>query len=354
MPEALSIGLYTSSLAQSHRKPPGVDVFVDRLAERLAHRGHDVSLFTYSPPAASRSYRLRELQPDSTATSRLRRMLVAPTRLNTLDTSGLDILHLHGDDWFYVRRRVPTLRTFHGSALHEARHATRARRRAAQYVTYGLELLASRLATRSYGVIPGDHVGYRTVGHLPLAVDLAAGLSRRAEGPPTVLFVGTWSGRKRGRMLYDAFLDQVLRRVPDARLLMVSDHCEPGSRVQWIARPSDAELAELYRSAWVFCLPSSYEGFGLPYLEAMAHGTPVVATTNPGSRFVLGGGRYGVLATEYELGREIATLLLDPGARSALAQAGLWRAAQFGWEDLLDKHEGAYRDAIATFRATRH
>ena len=153
---SLRVGLYTSSLPQSHAKPPGVDVFVDRLGEQLARRGHHVEMVTYSPPAAARRYQLRELRPGSTATSRLLRLTAAPLRLNTLDTSGLDVLHLHGDDWFYLRRHLPTVRTLHGSALYEARHATSARRRAVQYVTYGLERAAARLATGSYGVNPGS------------------------------------------------------------------------------------------------------------------------------------------------------------------------------------------------------
>jgi glycosyltransferase involved in cell wall biosynthesis len=280
-------------------------------------------------------------------------MLVAPAKLNALDTTGIDVLHLHGDDWFYVRRRVPTVRTFHGSALFEARTATRARRRASQYVTYGLELSASRLATRSYGVIPGDGPGYATCGHLPLAFEAvyAAREIDRASAP-TVLFVGTWNGRKRGRFLQEAFIRHVRPRVPDARLVMVSDHCDHAPGVHWAVRPSDDELAELYREAWVFCLPSSYEGFGQPYLEAMAHGTPVIATSNPGSRFVLDRGRYGILAGDDELGDRLATLLTDEPARIELANAGRRRAAEFGWDQLLDRHERAYLGAIEAFRSS--
>lgn len=351
--QLLRIGVYTSSLQSSHRKPPGVDVFVDRLAEHLARRGHEVTVFTYTPATARRSYEHHVLEPESTATSRIRRMLVAPVRLNALDTSHLDVLHLHGDDWFYLRRRTPTIRTFHGSALYEARYATRARRRASQYVTYGLELLAARLATTAYGVIPEDGPGYRTAGHLPLAVELREPDSAdrfHRTGPPTVLFVGTWAGRKRGALLHQIFRRDVLSRLPDARLIMVSDHCEPARNVEWLARPTDEELADLYRSAWVFCLPSSYEGFGLPYIEAMAHGTPVVATSNPGSRFVLDGGRYGVIADDESLGARLAALLDDEAGRTTLADAGLRRAHEFGWQQLIEQHERAYRDAMAAFR----
>ena len=349
----LHVGLYTSSLAQSHAKPPGVDVFVDRLGEQLARRGHFVVMFTYSPPAAQRSYELRHLTPSTTATSRLRRTFIAPIRLNWLDTSALDVMHLHGDDWFWLRRQLPTVRTFHGSALYEARHAHRARRRVGQYVTYGLELAASRLATQSYGVTPDNGPGYLTAGHLPLAYEAPPDRQSPRAERPTVLFVGTWNGRKRGRMLQQCFEDAVLPRIPDAQLVMVSDYCEPGPNVTWARRPSDDELAELYRSAWLFCLPSVYEGFGAPYLEAMAHGTPVLASSNPGSRFVLAKGRYGALAGDADLGERIAALLADAPTRTRMAECGRVRAAEFGWERLLDLHEQAYCEAIASFRGAR-
>ena len=348
----LRIGFASSSLPEPQRKPGGADVHVDRLAEQLARRGHDVCVFTYSPRPADRSYRLHRLEPASTTTSKTRRLVAAPLRLNTLDASGLDVLHLHGDDWFYIRRPLPTVRTFYGSALYEARHATRARRRASQYATYALELLSSRLATASYGIIPGDGPGYRTAGHLPLAVDLPAAASTARDGRPTILFVGTWDGRKRGRLLHSAFAGHVRPRVPGAELVMVSDHCEPAPDVRWVRRPSDAELAQLYRKAWLFCLPSSYEGFGLPYLEAMGHATPVVATPNPGARFVLDGGRAGVLADPGRLGDDLVRLLLDARARTSLAHAGRRRAEAFAWEPVLDRHERAYRDAIARFGPT--
>jgi glycosyltransferase involved in cell wall biosynthesis len=279
-------------------------------------------------------------------------MAIAPARLNRLDTSDLDVLHLHGDDWFYLRRRVATVRTFHGSALYEARFATRARRQVSQYVTYGLELIAGRLATSTYGVNPAPEPLQRIEGHLPLAVALPDRVSSERPGPPTILFVGTWEGRKRGRMLHRAFSRDVLPHVPDARLVMVSEHCEPGPGVDWVKRPSDAALAELYRTAWLFCMPSSYEGFGLPYIEAMSHGTPVITTPNPGSRFVLDGGRCGRIVAQERLGEEITSLIRDPGARAALAAVGRERAADFGWAALIDRHERAYRSAIARFGET--
>src|SRR5262249_19792519 len=151
-----------------------------------------------------------------------------------LDVTRLDVLHLHGDDWFFLRRTVPTVRTLHGSAFYEARHATSARRRAVQYVTYGLEHLAAGLATGSYGVNPDPGPGPGRTGPLPLAAALPAAWSPGRGGPPLILFVGTWEGRKRGRLLHESFLREVRTVHPDARLVMVSDRCEPARGVVWI------------------------------------------------------------------------------------------------------------------------
>jgi glycosyltransferase involved in cell wall biosynthesis len=76
-------------------------------------------------------------------------------------------------------------------------------------------------------------------------------------------------------------------------------------------------------------LPSSYEGFGLPYVEAMACGTPVIATSNPGSRFVLEDGRYGVITSDDKLGESVCEMLDNSRLRKDYTDAGLERAQHF-------------------------
>lgn len=347
MTDALRIGMFTTSLPEPDRKPGGVDVLIDRVARRLVARGHVVRVFTYSPAPAGATYDVQQLEPSSWRHRKPRRMLSVPRALNRVDFSGLDVLHLHGDDWFYRRRKLPTVRTFYGSALHEARTATRWRRRLGQSAAFALELLAARRATASYGLIPGDGRWYRTRGTLGCGVDVDLNDRAVDRAPhPTILFVGTWRGRKRGGVLAQAFADEVKPRVPEAELLMVSDEAAPALGLTWIARPSDDELRRLYRRAWVLCLPSAYEGLGIPYLEAMGMGTPVVATPNPGAEYLLRSGRDGRIVEVERLGEELVRLLTDPAARQALAQAGRRRAEDFCWAAVCDAYEAAYRDAI--------
>lgn len=351
--DPLRIAMYTSSLVQPGRKPGGVDVLINHLANTLSQRGHEVTIWSYSPPPPEALYRHEQLLPHSTATRQLARTLVAPLRLNRVLFGDAQIVHLHGDDWFFFRRDRPTIRTLYGSALYEMRHATRARRMISQAALVPLEALACLLATEAYGMIPGDGPVHRLRGYLPGAASADAGLASERSARPSVLFVGTWRGRKRGSLLRDEFQRHVLAAHPDAELWCVSDTCEESESVRWIKAPSDAQLEELYRRAWVFCLPSSYEGFGLPYVEAMARGLPVVATPNPGASFLTRDGRDGLLVADDQLGSTLAQLLGDAQRRAALTAAGRRRAAEFTWERAAERHEAAYRSAIERFCATR-
>ncbi|HKN94507.1 MAG TPA: glycosyltransferase family 4 protein [Thermoleophilaceae bacterium] len=348
----MRIGIFHTTLPEPGRKPGGVEVYVERLARRLAGRGHRVKVFSFTAAPADAPYEHVKLRPSLMARSRAARLLVAPILLNRLDTADLDVLHLHGDDWFLLRRRLPTVRTFHGSSLYESRTATSLKRRLSQALVYPLELLASRLATRSYAVAPGMPRLYRLHGMLHCGVDSSNGSLGRSE-TPSVLFVGTWEGRKRGRLLAELFEREVRPRVPDAELWLVADRGEPAAGVQVIRAPSDAELAELFERAWVFCLPSEYEGFGIPYIEAMSHGAAVVATANPGARYVLEEGRSGMTVTDGELAGALVEVLTDEALRRRLVEEGARRAREFSWDSSLASHEAAYEAAIAAWRAGR-
>jgi glycosyltransferase involved in cell wall biosynthesis len=128
---------------------------------------------------------------------------------------------------------------------------------------------------------------------------------------------------------------------------MVTQDAPPvvGPGVTVLGRLTDDELARAYREAWVFCLPSEYEGFGIPYAEAMASGTPVVATPNVGSVYVSDGGRAARVVTEAQLGSTVATLLTDAATREDLARLGLRRAREFSLASVVDRYETLYQGA---------
>jgi phosphatidylinositol alpha-mannosyltransferase len=349
----LNIALYNNRLTQQGAKPGGVQVFVDRLAIALAERGHAVTAFTFAPPNEPRPYDVEVLRPRRTADNRILRQYVVPWMFNFRPFgSRFDVAHLHGDDWFYFRRRLPTVRTFHGSALMESLTATSLKRKLDQSIVFALEQLARPRADAVYGVGPDSRLLYRADGILGCGVPIPA-RPPHPDADATILFVGTWEGRKRGALLHRVFHEQVRPVLPNARLWMVSDYAEEGEGVTWLPHPSDAELADLYRRAWVFCLPSSYEGFGIPYVEALANGLAVVATHNSGADYVLAAGRYGLIVEPDDLGDALVRALTDDGLRGRLAIAAAERVKDYSWDRLIGQYEQAYELAISRFHA-RH
>lgn len=124
-----------------------------------------------------------------------------------------------------------------------------------------------------------------------------------------------------------------------------------GHRVRFVSGLSPTELAELMASAEVACVPSLYEGFSLPAIEAMASGTPLVASDAGALPEVVGrDGRCGVLvppADSAALGAALGALLADPSRREAMGRAARQRAVdRFRWTVTARATAVAYRRAI--------
>ena len=120
--------------------------------------------------------------------------------------------------------------------------------------------------------------------------------------------------------------------------------------------PTDA-LVHLYRRATLVAVPSRYEGFGLPAAEAMACGTPVVATAAGALPEVVGVGGGGVLVPPdcpEALAKGIATLLEQPEARAELGARGRDRVvAAYAWPRVAEATAAVYADVVTEFRRAR-
>jgi glycosyltransferase involved in cell wall biosynthesis len=321
----------------------GVGYQVHTLANALVDRGHEVTVFSSCGPSDGARYRTETVPLGGS-----NRTFKFALRLRHVDWAPYDVLHAHGDDYWLWRRRVPAhVRTLHGSCFSEALRIRGTRERLRMVLLGFSEVLASLVADRTVVVSHGTRrwlPWVRTV--VPNGVDLARFRPGVRSAQPSVLFVGTYLRRKRGKLLADVFEESVLPALPASELWMVSEDAPPRRGVKVLGRVSDDELAALYGRAWLFCLPSTFEGFGIPYVEAMASGCPVVATPNPGAVEVMDNGRLGLVVDEQKLGETIVRLLRSPEERDRLARDGRRAAARYDIHAVAAAYESIYRGLV--------
>lgn len=168
---------------------------------------------------------------------------------------------------------------------------------------------------------------------------------------PFILFVGKPEKRKNIRNLLRAFAR--IRRVDNLphKLLLIGmalpgqsfddDILEMGleEAVVKVGYASLEELVMAYNACELFVYPSSYEGFGLPVLEAMACGAPVIALDNTAlPEFAEGVATLLPNARVETLAHSISTLLADPGRRKKMSEAGPKRATEYDWRRIARRY----------------
>lgn len=348
----LAIGVLSYGLPIVGAKRGGIERVAHELADGLAGRGHHVVVFSHDARPATARYEVRPLPWRTFVNTWLGRRVTMGYLGNALmalpDFRGLDVLMAHGDSLLLPLRRRPFVRVVHGSAWEEARSATSVGRFLLQSGVFLQELLGAAAHRASVGVSENTRRSNPFVRLVvPNGVNRAVFRPDPAERAPypMVLSVGAMTGRKRGGWLLERFEAEIRPQLPGAQLHFVSAPGPVRPNVVYHQGVSDAELARLYRQAWVYASPSTYEGFGLPYIEAMACGTPVVATPNAGSREVLAGGA-GVLVEDGAFARTVLDLLTNAARRHALVTTGLQRAATYDMERVLDDYERILLDLV--------
>jgi glycosyltransferase involved in cell wall biosynthesis len=342
----LRIAMIAYFLPVVGRKVGGVDRVAHDLADGLARRGHQVVVWSYDPRPERARYDVRPLPFRRFARSWLGKRLTMGYLGNllplALDWRGADVILANGDSWVLPVLGKPVVRVMYGSALAEALSASSPWRAVHQLGVYFQELLTGFLQPDCVGISQNTRRHNPFVRRvIPLGIDMEKFFpdpAARATGP-TILCVATLQGRKRGSLMLEWFTRHIRPRHPEASLWMVSTPGPELPGVRYFHGIDDAHLVRLYREAWVYASPSRYEGFGLPYVEAMASGTPVVASPNPGSREVLGEGRYGVLAEDAAFPAAVNALLGDAAARQEWTRRGLEQAREYSRSAMIDRYE---------------
>jgi len=119
--------------------------------------------------------------------------------------------------------------------------------------------------------------------------------------------------------------------------------------ISFIGRVPDSDLVQIYNQAELFAYPSIFEGFGLPPLEAMSCGLPVVARDTSSLKEVIGDS--GILlknGDEQEFGKEILNIIKNEDIKEKLKEKSLIRAKKFSWRKTAQLTTGLYREIISS------
>ena len=367
---AVKIALDTSAVPD---QPAGAGRYVVELARRLPGRGMDTTLVTRVGDAS----RWREYSPQShvaaqVPNSRVARLIYEATRLGTSEVArAADVWH--GPHYTMPRHgSTPCVVTIHDMTFftnpewHERAKVFFFRRA----IAYAAEHARAIVSVSEYTsrLIDELLVGHAPVVVAPLGVDLER-FKLRAEGDEETLrdhglqtgvdyflFVGTFEPRKGIDVLLDAFTT-VARETPDVELWLAGQHGwgvaeveahlarhPAAARIRRLGFVPDAALAPLLRSSRAAVYPSRGEGFGLPVLEALACGVPVVTTRGTVMEEVAGPAAILTAAgSAPDLARAMLELLEQTREqRDESARRGRDRAETFTWARCVDQHLVAY------------
>lgn len=199
---------------------------------------------------------------------------------------SFDIVHSFGDDWALRLHGHPLVRHFLGSSRSEAT-ASAGLRKWNHYVLAALEKRSRRISAFRVAIGPESNAEFDCDAVMPPVVKPQTSPGEKSDRA-TVVFVGSFYGRKRGAWAEKAVKAARAQLKIEIDLLVFGP---PEDRQNWssetihVSGADDQTVHEAIARAWLVASPSSYEGFGIPIFEGLALGTPIVATSNPGSEY---------------------------------------------------------------------
>lgn len=317
-----------------------------RLANALVERGNALTCISFSPRPHDALYNHVMLSYKSRST--LLRKFDPAFSFITIKTDNFDVLHYHGDDYLGNDGKR-SVRTFYGSALFEALHAKSLSRFMYQGLFYLFELVSCFRGGLKVGISP---LTKNALPHVKQVIPCGVPLDRykpsnQKTNKPSILFIGDLHSRKRGKYLLNIFNNDILKKYSECTLAVIGPEYCYGTNVNYLGKLTENELIAEYQKAWVYCMVSSYEGFGVPVIEAMACGTTVVAVDNPGVREIIHHNYNGLLlnATEFSLG--IDRIITDRNLRKTLEKNGRSTVEKkFDIKTIAAEYENLYKSLI--------
>ncbi|CCM79577.1 glycosyltransferase family 4 protein [Rhizobium mesoamericanum] len=340
-------------------KLSGIGRYVIETSRHLAELGHEVLLYLPEPPSSAESIPPGVVQNISQFRGALPRILWGNTRLPKLaERDQLDIL------WGPAHRlpilgslEIPQVLTIHDLVWYHASGTMRLRGWLGERVFMGQSIRrADRIVSVSYATKAAvgalypwakDKIEVVYPGCTPLKSRLSAEiLELQNIDRPFVLFVGTLEPRKNLNGLLEAFA-ALPESIRTGLLLVIAGgqgwglgdleaeitRLKLNASVRLTGFVSDAELGALYQTAKFLAMPSHYEGFGLPIIEANAAGIPAL-TSNTSSMPEVGGD--AVLLVEpssvQSMTNGLARLATDVSLYSKLCSAARANAERFDWK----------------------
>lgn len=269
---------------------------------------------------------------------------------------GIDVFH--GTDFSVpYLPRTPAVMTIHDLSPWRddtaAQTSGRVRRRTPVMLRLGLATMI---------ITPTEVIRNAAIERFRLAPDRVVAIPHAAApwfrpagvpGPRYFLFVGTAGARKNIAVIIEAWRE--LRKYSDVELWIAGrglpDAPSDSAGLRWLGPVPDEQLPQLYSGASAVLCPSTYEGFGLPVLEAMQCGAPVITSRDPALHEVAGGASMEVDASDVRGWADAMQAMLTEAARAEWSAKSLRRAADFSWERTARCTHAVYEEAIRRFNA---
>ncbi|HTV01876.1 MAG TPA: glycosyltransferase family 1 protein [Luteitalea sp.] len=264
-----------------------------------------------------------------------------------------DCIHLMFPQYLPNRLASAYARAFMWSATHRSDHVLTVSEASKRDILRFFRIPAEKITVASNAI--DDRFN-----RLPAAEEIARVQERFQLHDPFILYVGNIRPHKNLERLIEAFALVRSGQLANTKLLIIGDEISkyPTLRravhrgklhkhVRFLGFVGGDTLAALYRLATVFAFPSLYEGFGLPPLEAMASGTPVVTSNVSSLPEVVGDAAILVDPREATaIAHGLRRALLDPVLRAEMRERGLARAGHFSWTRTTETVLRIYRDTM--------